>query len=283
MTTEDIDAMLKRLSLANTRRAWRDLCRRAETEQWSYEHMLATLLAEEIAHRTQTRISRRLRDAGFPFFKTIDDFNFTFQSTLRLAMMGSFLSPDFVTEGQCLVLSGKTGRGKTHLAVSTAYRAIQNGFDARFVNCAALIDELSAAAAHKGKFRETLARYVHPHVLVIDEVGYLSYGPDAANALFHVVNERYLRRRAMIFTTNKPLAAWGKVLHDPDLAHVILDRVLERGRHLKLDGASGRTRHLGLDSERPADRPRDGLRLLRLAFLDLLPLELILRGRRYLR
>jgi hypothetical protein len=82
---------------------------------------------------------------------------------------------------------------------------------------------------------------------VIDEVGYLSYGPDAANVLFHVVNERYLHQRPMIFTTNKPLSAWGRVLHDPDLAQAILDRVLERGRHLELRGASYRTRHAKLD------------------------------------
>jgi DNA replication protein DnaC len=63
-------------------------------------------------------------------------------------------------------------------------------------------------------------------------VGYLSYGPDAANVLFQVVNERHLHRRPLVFTTNKPLRAWGRVLHDPDLAEAILDRVLERGRHI---------------------------------------------------
>jgi IstB-like ATP binding protein len=72
-------------------------------------------------------------------------------------------------------------------------------------------------------------------------------GPDAANVLFHVVNERYLHHRPMIFTTNKPLAAWGPVLHDPDLAQAILDRALERGRHLELRGPSYRTRHMKLD------------------------------------
>jgi DNA replication protein DnaC len=84
-------------------------------------------------------------------------------------------------------------------------------------------------------------------VLVIDEVGYLSYGPDAANVLFQVVNDRYLHQRPMVFTTNKPLAAWGRVLHDPDLAEAILDRVLERGRHIELRGHSYRTRHVPLD------------------------------------
>ena len=81
-----------------------------------------------------------------------------------------------------------------------------------------------------------LPSYTHPHVLVIDEVGYLTYGPDAANVLFQLVNERYLHHRPMTLTTNKLLAAWGQVLHDPDLAQAILDRVLERGRLLELRG-----------------------------------------------
>ena len=85
--------------------------------------------------------------------------------------------------------------------------------------------------------------YTHPGVLVVDEVGYLSYGPDAANVLFHVVNERHLHRRPMVFTTNKPIEEWGRVLHDPDLAKAILDRVLERGRVLHFKGPSYRTRN----------------------------------------
>jgi hypothetical protein len=78
-------------------------------------------------------------------------------------------------------------------------------------------------------------------------VGYLTYGTDAANMLFHVVNERHRRRRAMIFTTNKSLKAWGRVLHDDDLAQAIIDRVLERGRLIRLDGPSVRTLHVNLD------------------------------------
>jgi DNA replication protein DnaC len=241
-----LDAFLKRLNLANARRIWRDLCTRAEKEEWSYEGFLSTLAAEEVAHRQQTRLQKLSRQAGFPFLKTIDEFDFTYQSTVRLPLIGSYLSPDFVTEGRCLILSGKTGRGKTHLAVAIAYRAIQNGFDAYFTTAAALIDELSSAS-RQGRLREALARYLHPHVLVIDEVGYLTYGDDAANVLFHVVNDRHLKHRSMIFTTNKSLDAWGGVLHDDDLAATIVDRVLERGRHLVLDGPSMRTRHLGLD------------------------------------
>jgi IstB-like ATP binding protein len=85
---------------------------------------------------------------------------------------------------------------------------------------------------------------VQPHVLVVDEVGYLTYGTDAANVLFHVVNERYLKKRSMVFTTNKALKTWGKVLHDQDLGDAIVDRILERGRVIKLDGSSIRSQHV---------------------------------------
>lgn len=242
----DFDRLLKRLNLANTRRVWRELIARAEKEQWSFHDFLATLVGEEIAQRSHTRLARLSHRAQFPFLKTIDEFDFTYQSTVRLALLGSALSADFVTEGRSLVLFGKPGRGKTHLAVAIAYRAIQNGFEALFVTAAELIDELSGAF-REGRLAEALARFTHPHVLVVDEVGYLTYGTDAANMLFHVVNDRHKRKRSMIFTTNKPLAAWGGVLHDEDLAHAIVDRVLEHGRLIHLDGPSMRTKHLGLD------------------------------------
>jgi DNA replication protein DnaC len=255
-TDDELDALLKRLHLANARRIWRQLVERAEKQEWSYRDFLALLVAEEIAQRQQTRLVRLSRRATFPFLKTIDDFDFTYQSTLRLSLLGSALSPDFITEGRCLILAGKPGRGKTHLAVAIAYRAIQNGFDAIFVTAAELIDDLSAAF-RAGGLAKALDAYTHPDLLVVDEVGYLTYGTDAANMLFHVVNDRHRHKRSMIFTTNKPLSAWGRVLHDDDLAQAIVDRVLERGRLLPLDGPSMRTKHLGLD-EPPAGASNQG-------------------------
>ena len=242
--TVDLDGMLKRLHLANTRRVWKDLVARADTESWPARRLLATLLVEEVAHRQQTRLSREVRAAGFPFLKTIDDFDFSFQKTLKRRLITSYLSPELVSEGRNVILFGRTGRGKTHLAIAIAYRAVQNGFSARFVTAAHLIDDLSRAS-RDGRLREALAPYLHPAVLVIDEVGYLTYGNDAANVLFHVVNERHLKRRPILFTTNKsPFTQWGEALHDSDLAETIVDRTLERGQLLILDGPSYRTRHL---------------------------------------
>jgi DNA replication protein DnaC len=253
----DFDPLLKRLHLANARRVWRALVERAEKEEWSYEQLLQTLFAEEVAHRRGTRLTRAVSAAQFPFLRTIEEFDFSYQSTLRLTTVGSLLSPDFVTEGRCLILEGKPGRGKTHLAIAIAYRAMQNGFDALFVTAAELIDELSAAS-RDGKLREALTRFVRPHVLVVDEVGYLPQGDDAASVLYHVVNDRHIRRRSAIFTTNKHPKRWGAELHDDDLAEAIVDRILERGRLLRLDGPSVRTKHIADDELQDLNQDADG-------------------------
>ncbi len=112
--------------------------------------------------------------------------------------------------------------------MGVAYKAIQNGFMARFTTAAALINELRVAH----DLNTALKPYLQPHVLVIDEMGYLGYGPGAADVLFQVVDQRYLKGKPILFTTNKPLKHWGRVLHDEELARAIIDRTLHYGELL---------------------------------------------------
>ncbi len=259
MKTDNVDLalLLKRLHLPTIRRIYAECANRAAEEGWTYPDFLALLVAEEVAKRNNTRIRKSCRSACFPFTKTIEEFDFNLQSSLKRSVLGGFLGPELFSEGRNLILIGKPGRGKTHLAIAIAYRAIQNGYTARFAGASALIDEL-AEAAQQGRLREATAQWVAPDILVIAEVGYLNHAENAANVLFGVVDQRYLRLKPMVFTTNKRLRDWGRVLHDNDLAEVILDRVLERGQHVQRAGSSWRTRHF--DPEviaGPSDNPEN--------------------------
>jgi DNA replication protein DnaC len=248
----DLDGLLKRLHLPTVRRVYPELAAQAEEEDMGHRDFLAILIAEEVANRGQTRIRRTVHRAGFPFLATIEDFDFTFQTSVKQSLLGSFLGPELMSEGRNLILCGPAGVGKTHLAIAIAYRAIQNGSTAIFREANYLIEELSEAS-HEKRLRHAIEPYTHTGVLVIDEIGYLTYPPDAANVIFQVVNQRHLARRPIVFTTNKPLAAWADVLHDADLAEAIIDRVLERGRFIELRGTSYRTRHLNAGT---AAKPR---------------------------
>lgn len=231
-----LEILLKRLGLSTVGAALTDLTPIAEREGWSYCQFLERLLAEEVAQRAESRIHTQVARAKFPFQATIESFDFTFKSDLKRQMLGRFLGPELVSDNRSLILEGPPGTGKTHLCISIAYKAIQNGFMARFVTAAALINELKVAP----NLTLALKPYLQPQVLVIDEMGYLGYGPGAADALFQVVDQRYHSGKPILFTTNKPLAQWGRVLHDEELAAAIIDRTLHHGEYLKLSGPSYR-------------------------------------------
>ncbi len=238
--TCDLAALLTRLSLPTVRRLVGETERLAIDRQLGHREFLAHLIVSEVLNRDQTRVQRLIRAARFPFLKTVDDFTFAPKGGIRRDLIAPYLAPDFVGSGRNLVLSGKPGRGKTHLAIAIAVAAIQHGSDARFITAAHLIDDLTAAAA-AGQLQARAEPLVAAKVLVIDELGYLPHAQDAANVLYTVIDARYLRRRPTVFTTNKPLRQWGTVLHDNDLAEALLDRILENGRHVELGGKSWRT------------------------------------------
>ena len=256
-----LDTMLKRLGLSTIQRILPELAPLAEKEAWSYQQFLERLVSEEIAQRTERRVANQVVKAKFPFHATIETFDFTFKSELKRQMLGRFLGPELIGDNRSLILEGPPGTGKTHICIAVAYKAIQNGFMARFTTAAALINELRVAH----DLNAALKPYLQPHVLVIDEMGYLGYGPGAADVLFQVVDQRYLKRKPILFTTNKPLKHWGRVLHDEELARAIIDRTLHYGEYLKLAGASYRLKDRKLDFDLPttseaviaSDGPKD--------------------------
>jgi DNA replication protein DnaC len=245
-----LEAGLRRLHLPSVRQRYAPLEQEAREGGWSYGEYLERLVEEELSHRREKRIAQLVRRAGFPFLKTLEEFDFTFQQTIKRKMLGPYLGCELVSGGRSLIFWGPSGVGKTALTIALAYKAIQHGARALFVTCTELIGYLVQERA-KGQWEAALRRFLEPEVLVIDEVGYLGYGPYAANMLFPVVDKRYLAGdRPMLLTTNKDPQEWGAVLHDNDLSAAILDRLLHRGEILKMGGRSYR-------QHRPGQFPRE--------------------------
>lgn len=254
-----LDEGLRRLSLPGFRKYHPELAEQAVAENWTFPEYLEALVRLELDARTEGRIARTTRQAGFPFLKTIEEFDFRFQTTITRKQLGRYLGPELVTEGRNLILWGPAGVGKTALCVALAYKAIQHGAEARFVTCTELIHQLTEARRH-GRWEAVFKRLLAPAILIIDEVGYLGYGPEAASVLFPVIDPRYLHgQRPVLLTTNKDPRQWGgalwALLHDADLSAAIVDRLLDHGEMLKLGGRSYRQHRPGRATALPLDGP----------------------------
>jgi DNA replication protein DnaC len=246
--TTALEEGLRRLSLSGIRQGWEELGEHATRQQWTFPEFLAGLIQLELDHRAEGRIARTAKQAGFPFLKTLEEFDFRFQTTITRQQLGKYLGPELVSGGRCLILWGPPGTGKTALCIALAYKAIQHGAQAKFVTCTELIHRLTEARK-AGYWEPVLKTLLVPDVLIIDEVGYLGYGPDAASVLFPVIDQRYLRgNRPVLLTTNKDPRKWGEVLHDADLSAALVDRLLHHGEILKVGGRSYR-------QHRPGQRP----------------------------
>ncbi len=225
-----LEQTLHQMGLTHAARRIGELRARATVEGWSIDDALVYLLGEEAAGREAARIEIFRQRAGFPFARSLAEFDFTGQTDRRVANLGGALEPDFIRSGRSLVLSGRSQSGKTHLAVAIADRAIKNGFEARFFTA----DGLIMALADEATLADRLADLSMVDLLVIDDLAGVAYGPAAVERIFTVIHARHLQRRSIIVTSTREPEAWGERLGSPAVAEGIRDRLLERGRHVRL-------------------------------------------------
>lgn len=241
LVTTRIRATATKLGLPHLADALSAHLSRADAAQMGYLDFLDLLLEEELAVREERRLRHALRISKMPHHKTLDDYDFSYQPELDPRRVRDLATLAFVEAKANAALLGPPGVGKTHIAVALAVAACRAGFTIYFTTLDDMVRQLKAADAI-GRLASKLRTYLRPHVLVLDEVGYLPLDRDEANLVFQMISKRY-EKGSIILTSNKAFSEWGSVFGDEVLATAILDRLLHHCEVLAINGPSYRLKN----------------------------------------
>jgi DNA replication protein DnaC len=222
---------------------------------WATEHkpghtvLLEHVLAAEVAFKSESRIENRIRNSGLRERKTLEAFDFDFQPKLDRSFIVELARLDFVRRRDDVIITGKSGTGKSHILKAFALRACQQGVRVRYARCVDLIDDLHAGLAD-GSFPKRLRAWSSPALLIIDDVGLGQVRkrddePTGAHTLFNLIDRRH-GHVSTALTSNIDLSEWGKYLGDATVAMAILDRLAMHGIRIDIDGPSYR-QHVGAE------------------------------------
>lgn len=234
-----------------------ELVDRAEAQQLGYREFLDLVLEAEVGVLEGRRYQSRLKMAGLPHHKTLDQFDVSFQPGLDAKRLAELRTLRFLERKVSCLILGPPGVGKSHISVGLAMEALARGYLVRYTTLDDLVRGLRHADA-LSKLSNKLAQLQRPHLLLIDEAGYLPLDSADANRIFQVVNRRYTRGSTIV-TSNKTVGEWAQTFGDEALAAAILDRLLHDAEVLAINGPSYRLKgrldalRQPHDSSNPAD------------------------------
>ena len=216
-------------------------CQKTATE------IMMELTDAEIAFREERARQINLTISHFPFLKTLDDFDFSYQPSINKAQILDLLTLRFIENNQNILFIGSSGVGKTHLATSIGMECASKRYSTYFIHFNKLMEKFKQAAGD-GHVERVVKHYSKYKILIIDEIGYLPIDKDSANGFFQLVAARY-EKRPIILTTNQPLSNWGEVFGDSILANAIIDRLVHHSQIIKITGQSYRIKGKLLSDE----------------------------------
>jgi len=211
----------------------------ASKENLSYAEFLDRLLEEELLDKADKLYRTMLRFARFPYIKSLDDFDFSFQPSIDERKIKELSTLSFIGNGENIMFLGPPGVGKTHLAVGIGLKAAERGMRVHFTTLLDMIASLMKAYADS-KLEERIKFLSSPKLLIIDEVGYLPLDKHGSSLFFQLICRRY-ERGSIIITSNKSYSDWGEIFaSDSVIASAILDRLLHHSTTANIKGDSYR-------------------------------------------
>ena len=210
----------------------------AAGNQLNHQEFLELLVNDELAIRGDRAIARRIKKAGFRELKSIEDFDFSFNPSIKRRQIMELATGRFIREKTDMLILGPPGVGKSHLVQAIGHQAAKVGFTVLYHSIFDTISEL-IQAENFGDSVKMMKRYLMPDLLIIDDMGIKKLPKQSGEYLFEIIMRRH-ELRSTIMTSNRPLEEWGKLIGDVPTATAILDRILQKAEIIQITGKSYR-------------------------------------------
>ena len=248
-----IELLFSDLRLPAIKLMWRNFAEQSDKEGWPAAPFLAALAEHEIADRGRRRIERHLAEARLPAGKTLASFEFEAVPMVSKAQVMALTSGDsWLAKGANILLFGPPGGGKSHLAAAIGLALVENGWRVLFTRTGDLVQRLQIARRELA-LESALAKLDKYHLLILDDIVYVSRDQAETSVLFELIGSRY-ERRSMLITANQPFGEWGKVFPDHAMTLAAIDRLVHHATIFEMNVDSYR-RRAALDRKRAAGRP----------------------------
>lgn len=238
---QEVKAILGELKLTTIRESLEEFLKPAILDNLSCLDFMHQLLKKELAARNAKSLEKRMKQAAFPYRKTIEEFDFGFQTSVTRRQIQQLLDMHWVEKAFNLLFLGPPGIGKTFLAVALGIRAVELGYHVSFNTMDELIRILKTAEILT-KSKRLKKQIISADLVIIDEVGFLPISRPEANLFFHLVSKLY-QNTSIIITSNKGFDEWPEFLGDPVIATAVLDRLVHNSEIFNLSGESYRLKH----------------------------------------